>query len=119
MSGNKQVNTKLVVFKYSNRQEIKMNNSLLTPLFVIMLIAGLASGSMAGHNYHGYGMQMSEDGSEFIMEWKIFPIVNSEKRTSHFLAVQRAVENNFWLSTDTKLGYKFWTTRKQLRKLIK
>lgn len=32
----------------------------LSPLLVIMLIAGLASGSMAGHSYHGYAMQMSE-----------------------------------------------------------
>ena len=29
-------------------------------LFAIVMIAGLASGSMAGHSYHGYGMQMSE-----------------------------------------------------------
>ena len=37
-----------------------MYKLLLTPLFAAMMIAGLASGSMAGHNYHGYGMQMTE-----------------------------------------------------------
>jgi len=37
-----------------------MNRIFIAPLFAIMLIAGLVSGSIAGHNYHGYGMQMSE-----------------------------------------------------------
>ena len=37
-----------------------MRKITLIALFVIMQIAGLASGSMAGHNYHGYGMQMTE-----------------------------------------------------------
>ena len=32
----------------------------LTPLFAAMMIAGLASGSTAGYNYHGSSMQMSE-----------------------------------------------------------
>ena len=37
-----------------------MYKFLSTPLFAAMLIAGLASGSMAGYNYHGSSMQMSE-----------------------------------------------------------
>jgi Ca2+-binding EF-hand superfamily protein len=37
-----------------------MYKFLLTPLFAAALIAGLASGSMAGYNYHGSSMQMSE-----------------------------------------------------------
>ena len=40
-----------------------MKKLTLSPLLVIMLIAGLATGSMAGHNYHGYGMQMTEMSS--------------------------------------------------------
>jgi PAS domain S-box-containing protein len=98
---------------------------LLSSIFTVVMVAGLTSVPMAGYNYHGYSMQMSEmsemdsnddgtitfdeerlesgnafhgktvnyrkDGSEFIMEWKIFPINNSENRTTHFLAVLRAV----------------------------
>ena len=45
----------------------------------------------SGNVFHGKTVNYRKDGSEFIMEWKIFPIVNSEKRTTHFLAVQRAV----------------------------
>jgi PAS domain S-box-containing protein len=41
--------------------------------------------------FHGKTVNYRKDGSEFIMEWKIFPISNSEKRTTHFLAVQREV----------------------------
>lgn len=37
-----------------------MYKLLLTSIFAIMMVAGLASVSMAGHHYHGYNMQMSE-----------------------------------------------------------
>ena len=37
-----------------------MYKLLLTPMFAAMMIAGLASGSIAGYNYHGSSMQMSE-----------------------------------------------------------
>ena len=43
------------------------------------------------NTFHGKTVNYRKDGSEFIMEWKIFPISNSEKRTTHFLAVQREV----------------------------
>jgi PAS domain S-box-containing protein len=45
----------------------------------------------SGNTFHGKTVNYRKDGSEFIMEWKIFPISNSEKRTTHFLAVQRKV----------------------------
>ena len=41
--------------------------------------------------FHGRTVNYRKDGSEFIMEWKIFPLTNSEKRTTHYLAVQRAL----------------------------
>ena len=44
-----------------------------------------------GDTFHGKTVNYHKDGSEFIMEWKIFPISNSEKRTTHFLAFQRAI----------------------------
>lgn len=40
--------------------------------------------------FHGKTVNYRKDGSEFNMEWKIFPIKNSTKQTTHFLAVQRA-----------------------------
>jgi PAS domain S-box-containing protein len=44
-----------------------------------------------GGTFHGKTVNYRKDGSEFIMEWKIFPISNSEKRTTHFLAFQHAI----------------------------
>ena len=44
-----------------------------------------------GETFYGKTVNYRKDGSEFIMEWKIFPLINSEKRTTHFLAVQRAI----------------------------
>lgn len=37
-----------------------MNRIFIAPLFAIILVAGLVGGSIAGHNYHGYNMKMSE-----------------------------------------------------------
>jgi len=37
-----------------------MNRLLIMPSFFVILIAGLVSAAIAGHNYHGYGMKMSE-----------------------------------------------------------
>jgi len=45
----------------------------------------------SGETFHGKTVNYHKDGSEFIMEWKIFPITNSEKRTTHFLAFQKAI----------------------------
>lgn len=45
----------------------------------------------SGDTFHGKTVNYRKDGSEFIMEWKIFPISNSEKRTTHFLAFQHAI----------------------------
>jgi PAS domain S-box-containing protein len=44
-----------------------------------------------GDIFHGKTVNYRKDGSEFIMEWKIFPIRNSENRTTHFLAFQHAI----------------------------
>ena len=37
-----------------------MKKIVITSIFSIILIAGLVSASIAGNNYHGYGMKMSE-----------------------------------------------------------
>jgi PAS domain S-box-containing protein len=43
-----------------------------------------------GDSFHGKTVNYRKDGSEFMMEWKIYPINNSEDQTTCFLAVQRA-----------------------------
>ena len=43
-----------------------------------------------GETFHGQTVNYRKDGTEFTMEWKIFPIRNSTNQTSHFLAIQRA-----------------------------
>jgi PAS domain S-box-containing protein len=45
----------------------------------------------SGETFHGKTVNYHKDGSEFIMEWKILPITDSEKRTTHFLAFQKAI----------------------------
>jgi PAS domain S-box-containing protein len=45
----------------------------------------------SGETFHGKTVNYCKDGSEFIMEWKIFPIRNSEQRTTHFLAFQKSI----------------------------
>ena len=54
------------------------------------LLGQLRESLDGGNMFHGKTVNYRKDGSEFIMEWKIFPINNSENRTTHFLAVQRA-----------------------------
>lgn len=45
----------------------------------------------SGKKFHGKTVNYRKDGSEFHMEWRILPVVNSQNQTTHFLAVQRAV----------------------------
>ena len=45
----------------------------------------------SGETFHGKTVNYRKDGSEFIMEWKIFPIRNSEQRTTHFMAFQKSI----------------------------
>jgi PAS domain S-box-containing protein len=44
-----------------------------------------------GMTYYGKTVNYRKDGSEFIMEWKIFTLINSGNRKTHFLAVQPAI----------------------------
>lgn len=55
------------------------------------LLGHLSETIESGKTFHGKTVNYRKDGSEFQMEWKIFPIANSENQISHYLAVQRAV----------------------------
>ena len=43
-----------------------------------------------GETFHGKTVNYRKDGSEFTMEWKIYPIKNGKNETTFFMAVQRA-----------------------------
>ena len=43
-----------------------------------------------GDTFHGKTVNYRKDGSEFTMEWKIYPIKNAKNETTFFMAVQRA-----------------------------
>ena len=42
-----------------------------------------------GDTFHGKTINYRKDGTEFTMEWKIYPIKDSRKDITYFLAVQR------------------------------
>ncbi len=42
-----------------------------------------------GDTFHGKTVNYRKDGSEFMMEWKIYPIKNADQQTTFFMAVQR------------------------------
>jgi len=44
-----------------------------------------------GELFHGRAINYREDGSEFMMEWKIAPIRNQKEEVTHYLAIQREV----------------------------
>lgn len=58
-----------------------------------------------GDVFHGKTYNYRKDGSEFIMEWKIVPIHGEEGVVSHYMAIQREVEDAELTdgSLDTKL----------------
>ena len=58
-----------------------------------------------GGVFHGKTFNYRKDGSEFIMEWKIVPIHGEEGVISHYLAIQREVQDTDLTdgSLDTKL----------------
>jgi PAS domain S-box-containing protein len=43
-----------------------------------------------GDTFHGKTVNYRKDGSEFMMEWKIYPIKNARREITFFMAVQRA-----------------------------
>ena len=55
-----------------------------------VVLDSLREAIAGGNVFHGKTVNYRKDGSEFTMEWKIFPINNSKNETTHYLAVQRA-----------------------------
>ena len=46
-----------------------------------------------GRLFHGQAINYRKDGSEFMMEWKIVPIRNEKDEITHYLAIQRDVND--------------------------
>lgn len=54
------------------------------------LLKTLRNKLQKGDTFHGKTVNYRKDGSEFTMEWKIYPIKNAMNETTFFMAVQRA-----------------------------
>ena len=52
---------------------------------------GLKEQLRKGQAWVGQAINYRQDGSEFVMEWSISPVLNAQGETSHFIAVQRDV----------------------------
>ncbi len=60
-----------------------------------------------GSIFHGKTMNYRKDGTEFIMEWKIVPVRNKHEKISHYLAIQREIDEDKleFSPLDTKLPF--------------
>jgi PAS domain S-box-containing protein len=47
-----------------------------------------------GQIFHGKTVNYRKDQTEFIMEWRIVPIYNENADISHYLAIQREIEDD-------------------------
>ena len=83
---------------YRNEELIGQSPSILQgpktdPKVLDRLKKDLSTGNM----FHGIAVNYREDGSEFLMEWKIAPVKDETGEITHFLAIQRDVS----VSTDS------------------
>lgn len=51
----------------------------------------LASNLSAGDTFHGQAINYRKDGSEFMLEWKVAPVVDTKSGTTYLVSVQREV----------------------------
>ena len=51
----------------------------------------LSSDLQAGRQFHGQAINYRKDGSEFMVEWKIIPVLDSQGSATHLVSVQREV----------------------------
>lgn len=60
-----------------------------------------------GEIFHGKAMNYRKDGTEFIMEWKIVPVRNKHEHISHYLAIQREIDEDHleFKPLDSKLPF--------------
>ena len=51
----------------------------------------LSSDLDAGRQFHGQAINYRKDGSEFMLEWKIIPVLGSHGSATHLVSVQREI----------------------------
>jgi len=77
---------------YSHQELLGKSPSILQgPKTDPKVLERLAQDISVGRLFHGRTVNYRKDGSEFMMEWKIAPIRNSEGEISHYLAIQKDV----------------------------
>ena len=77
---------------YSHQELLGKSPSILQgPKTDPKVLERLAQDISVGRLFHGRTVNYRKDGSEFMMEWKIAPIRNSEGEISHHLAIQKDV----------------------------
>ena len=75
---------------YSIEEVVGKNPSFLQgPKTDRKLLKRLGQTLNAGNTFQGRTVNYRKDGTEFVMEWRILPISDSDNQTTHFLAVQR------------------------------
>ncbi len=75
---------------YTPEEVIGKDPSLLQgPKTDRSLLTQLREKLNSGDIFHGKTINYRKDGSEFMMEWKIYPIKNADQQTTFFMAVQR------------------------------
>ena len=80
---------------YSIEEVVGKNPSLLQgPKTDRKVLKRLSQTLNAGHTFQGRTVNYRKDGTEFVMEWRILPISDSDNQTTHFLAVQREGDAN-------------------------
>lgn len=47
-----------------------------------------------GETFHGEAINYRKDGTEFVMEWRVLPFVNSFGKITHYFAIQREINTN-------------------------
>ena len=80
---------------YSIEEVVGKNPSFLQgPKTDRKVLESLSQTLNAGHTFQGRTVNYRKDGTEFVMEWRILPIRDSDNQTTHFLAVQREGDAN-------------------------
>ena len=77
---------------YRNEELVGQSPSILQgPKTDRKVLDRLKEDLSAGNLFHGIAVNYRKDGSEFLMEWKIAPVKDDRKETTHYLAIQRDV----------------------------
>lgn len=79
---------------YEPNEVIGMSPAMLQgPKTDMDVIRKLGENIGVGKVFHGQTFNYRKDGSDFVMEWKIAPIRNEKEVITHYMAIQRQVND--------------------------